>query len=88
MIQVQAEEAVVGGQGELVEPVVDAERDPLVTASAQRARRASSVGDALTAAEDQELEQLSNTIRSGIRGRGRPAEGIDPFGEQRVELVP
>jgi len=59
VVQVQAEQAIVGGQGEPVELLGDAGGDPLVMAPAQRARRAGGVSDALVgAAKYQDPEEL------------------------------
>jgi hypothetical protein len=65
VLQVQAEQAIVGGHGELEEQVVDAGGDPFV-AAAQGARRAGLVDDALVgAANTKTCSSLSKTTRSG-----------------------
>jgi hypothetical protein len=59
VLQLQAEQPVVGAKHRQPQPVGKAEGDPLVAAAAQRGRRAGLVGDAaVAAAEDQDLNEL------------------------------
>jgi hypothetical protein len=74
VLQLQAVHAVLGGQRQAVELVGHAQGDPRIPAAAQGGGRAAVVGDAaVAAANDQELEELSNTTRSGLRGRWQPS---------------
>ena len=59
VVKFQAEQLVVGAKHGAPKPVGEAQGDPLVTATAQRARRAGGVGDAaVAAAEHQDLDEL------------------------------
>jgi len=90
MVKVQAEHTVVGGQGELVHLVHDAGGDPLVTAAAERTRRAGMVGDALVgAAEHHDLEQLVEDEPVGDAGTvAAQRMRVVVFRKHRGDLVP
>jgi hypothetical protein len=74
VLHLQAEQSVVGGQHGQAQLLGDSGGDPFVAAAAQRGRRAAVVGDAaVAAAEHQDLDELSKTTRSGMRGRWQPS---------------
>jgi hypothetical protein len=59
VVQFQPEQPIVGVNYRTSEPVDNADDDPLVTAAAQRGRRAGVIGDpAVVAAEHQDLDEL------------------------------
>lgn len=93
LVQYQADDAIVGGQGDLLELGEDAQADPLTPAASERGGRAGGVGDGLVgAAEPQDLQQLveddpvadPQTVTAQRMGRI-----VDrPLRQQRRELVP
>jgi hypothetical protein len=77
VLQLQAEQPVVGAKHRTPKPVGKAQGDPLVAAAAQRRRRAGLVGDAaLAAAKDQDLDELvEDDPVGGCAGGGSQAGG-------------
>jgi hypothetical protein len=76
LLQLQAEQPLVGAEHRQAKPFGKPERDPFVAAAAQGRRGAGVVGDAaVAAAEHQDLDELVEHQPSGMRGRGSPAGG-------------
>src|SRR3954447_12251109 len=68
--RVESDQTVVGLQCDLLEPIEDPGLHALITPLADRGRRAPVVGDPrVSDPVDQDLDSLSNTTRSAIRGR-------------------
>jgi hypothetical protein len=90
VVQLQAEDAVVGGQHQQVQPLAQAERDPLVAAAPQGGGRAGGVFDAaVAAAEDQDLDELVEDDAVGDAGSvAAQGVGVVVWGQQGGELVP
>jgi hypothetical protein len=90
VLQFQAEHAVVGGQHRQAELVGHPGGDPLVTAAAQRGRRAGGVGDApIAAAEHQDLDELVEDDAVGDAGAVAAQRMVDSTsGEEGGDLDP
>jgi hypothetical protein len=72
LLQVQAEQPVIGGQHRQTQLFGHAGADPLIPAAAQGTRRAGGIGDpAITAAEHQDLDELveNDAVRGFQDGR-------------------
>jgi len=92
-LQQQADDAVAGLQGDLLEAGEDPGLDPLVAPLADRGGPAGAVGyRGIRAAEPQDLDQLfeDDPVRDpGLVAAQRVRRVIDrPVGQQRGELVP
>jgi hypothetical protein len=90
VLQFQAEHMVVGGQHRQAELVGHPGGDPLVTAAAQRGRRAGGVGDApIAAAEHQYLDELVEDDAVGDAGAVAAQRMVDSTsGEEGGDLDP
>jgi hypothetical protein len=89
VLQVQAVQAIVGGQRQAVELVGHAQGDPLIPAAAQGRGRAGVVGDAaITAAKDQDLDELVEDDAVGDALAVAAEQVVDLAGwQQRGDLV-
>jgi hypothetical protein len=90
MVQLQAEQPLVGGQHRTAQLLGHTGTDPLVPAAAQGGRRAAGIGDtAVAAAEHQDLDELVED--DPVRDAGSVAAegmGVVAGGQQRSNLDP
>jgi hypothetical protein len=90
VLQLQAEQPLVGAKHGQPQPVGNTQADPLIVAAAQRGRRAGVIGDAaLAAAERQNLDELVEDDPVGD-ARAVAAERVMELagGQQGGELDP
>jgi hypothetical protein len=89
VLQLQAVQAVIGGQRQAVPLVGHTQGDPLIPAAAQGRGRAGVVGDpAVATAKTRIWMSLSKMTRSGTRRRWQPRVMDLAGGQQRDEPVP
>jgi hypothetical protein len=90
VVQVKAEQAVIGGQHGQAQLLGQAQGDPLIAAAAQGGRRAAVVGDAAVAApEHQHLDELVEDHAVGDAGAvAAQWVGVLVGGQQGGDLDP